>query len=206
MLGGVSVDAERVHMEERGAWRAWLAANHDTKRGVWLVTWRKSSGMPVLSYEDAVLEALAVGWVDSTGGKVDDRRTMLYFAPRRRGSSWSRPNKIRIERLRAEGLMRPAGEAAVRSAEADGSWTRLDEVEDLIVPPDLAEALAGFEGARANWEAFPRSPRRAILEWIVLAKRPETRSARIAETAEAAARNERAHQWTAPSKRPSASP
>ena len=197
----MSDDAERVHPDDRAAWRAWLAQNHARKTGVWLVTWRRASGMPVLGYEEAVLEALAVGWVDSKGGKVDERRTMLYFAPRRPGSSWSRPNKQRIERLRAEGLMRPAGEAAVRSAEADGSWIRLDEVEDLIVPADLAAALAGIDGARANWDAFPRSPRRGILEWIVQAKRPATRAARIRETAEAAARNERAHQWIPPDQR-----
>ena len=192
MFGSVSVEVERVHPSDRVDWRAWLERNHAVASGVWLVTWRPSSGMPVLSYEDAVLEALAVGWVDSKGARLDDRRTMLYFAPRRRGSSWSRPNKQRIERLRTEGLMRPAGEAAVLAAEADGSWSRLDEVEDLIVPPDLAEALAGHAGARENWDAFPRSPRRAMLEWIVLAKRAETRAARIRSVAEAAARNERA--------------
>lgn len=190
----MSDDVERVHPEDRLAWRAWLSENHTRTRGVWLVTWRQASGMPVLGYEEAVLEALAVGWIDSKGGKLDDRRTMLYFAPRRRGSSWSRPNKLRIERLRREGLMRPAGEAAVTAAEADGSWTRLDEVEDLIVPADLAEALARFDGARANWDAFPRSARRGILEWIVTAKRPETRAARIRTTAEAAARNQRARE------------
>lgn len=188
----MSGDAERVHPADRAAWRLWLAENHTVKTGAWLVTWRQGAGMPVLAYEDAVLEALAVGWVDSKGARLDESRTMLYFAPRRRGSSWSRPNKQRIERLRAEGLMLPAGEAAVRAAETDGSWTRLDEVEDLIVPPDLAEALAAIDGARANWDAFPRSPRRAILEWIVLAKRPETRAARIRDAAEAAGRNERA--------------
>lgn len=192
MLGDVSAEAERVHPMDRADWRAWLERNHAVAAGVWLVTWRPSSGMPVLSYEDAVLEALAVGWVDSKGARLDDRRTMLYFAPRRRGSSWSRPNKQRIERLRTDGLMRPAGEAAVLAAEADGSWSRLDEVEELIVPADLAEALAGHAGARENWDAFPRSPRRAMLEWIVLAKRAETRAARIRSIAEAAARNERA--------------
>ena len=185
-------DVERVHPDDRAAWRAWLAENHTAKTGVWLVTWRQGAGMPVLTYDDAVLEALAVGWVDSKGRALDERRTMLYVAPRRSGSSWSRPNKQRVERLRAEGLMLPAGEAAVRSAVADGSWTRLDEVEDLIVPADLAEALAGIDGARANWDAFPRSPRRAMLEWIVLARRPDTRAARIRSVAEAAARNERA--------------
>ncbi|WEO77575.1 YdeI/OmpD-associated family protein [Cryobacterium sp. SO2] len=190
----MSDEVERVHPEDRLAWRAWLAEHHLVRSGVWLVTWRQASGMPVLGYDEAVLEALAVGWVDSKGSRLDDRRTMLYFAPRRRGSSWSRPNKLRIERLRQEGLMRPAGEAAVRSAEADGSWTRLDEVEDLIVPPDLAAALAAFAGARANWDAFPRSPRRAILEWIVLAKRPETRAARIQATAEAASLNKRVRE------------
>ncbi len=84
-------DAERVQAESAAAWAAWLAANHTRTTGVWLVTWRARSGRPVLAYEDAVIEALRYGWIDSTGGSVDAERTELWFAPRKRGSGSSMP-------------------------------------------------------------------------------------------------------------------
>jgi uncharacterized protein YdeI (YjbR/CyaY-like superfamily) len=188
-------DVPHVQAEDRAAWRAWLAANHATSGGAWLVTWRRASGRPVLEYEAAVEEALCFGWVDSKPGKVDAERTKLYFAPRKPRSGWARPNKLRVERLLAAGLMAPAGLPAVELAKANGSWTLLDEFEDLVDPPDLVVALAAHPPAADHWAAFPRSARRGILEWIVQAKRPETRAARILETATRAARNERANQW-----------
>lgn len=187
-------DAPQVHAETRAEWRAWLA-DRGSQTSVWLVSWRKATGRPAVSYDDAVSEALAVGWVDSIPRKIDDERTMLYFAARKKGSGWARPNKIRIETLEAEGLMTDAGRAVIDQAKADGSWTMLDDVENLVVPPDLADAFAQYPGAAAKWEAFPRSAKRGILEWIVQAKRPETRAARIAETARLAAIGQRAAQW-----------
>ena len=188
-------DADRVHPETVPAWRAWFEGHRDRGAGVWLVTWRKAAGHPDLTYDQAVEVALAFGWVDSTARKLDEQRTMLWFAPRKARSGWSRPNKVRVARLQAAGLMDPAGQRAVDAAVADGSWTLLDEVEDLVVPPDLAAALAET-GGRAQWDAFPPSARRGILEWVVQAKRPQTRAKRIAETAALAARGERANQWT----------
>jgi uncharacterized protein YdeI (YjbR/CyaY-like superfamily) len=120
---------------------------------------------------------------------------MLWFSPRKRGSAWSRPNKLRVERLLREGLMAEAGLARVEEAKRDGSWTRLDAVWDLVVPDDLEAAFADHPGARAHWDAFPPSARRAILEWIVQARRPDTRARRVEETARLAARGERANQW-----------
>jgi uncharacterized protein YdeI (YjbR/CyaY-like superfamily) len=188
-------DRERVHAETVEQWRAWLHANHATSTGVWLVSWKKRTGRPAVAYDDAVTEALAVGWVDSKPGGLDEERSMLWFAPRKPGSAWSRHNKHRIARLEAEGRLLEAGRRAVDAARADGSWTRLDAVEDLVVPDDLAAALDAHPGARAAWDGFPRSTRRGILEWIVQAKRPATRAARVTETAEKAARGERANQW-----------
>jgi uncharacterized protein YdeI (YjbR/CyaY-like superfamily) len=92
-----------------------------------------------------------------------------------------------------------AGRAVVEAARADGSWTLLDLVEDLVVPDDLAAALDAHPGARRQWEGFPPSARRGILEWIVQAKRDATRRQRVATTAELAARGERANQWRRPS-------
>ena len=186
--------APHVEAEDRETWRQWLEANHATASGAWLVTWRAGAGQPVLGYESAVEEALCFGWVDSRGGRIDERRTKLYFSPRKARSGWARPNKERVQRLIADGRMAPAGIAAVEIARANGSWTALDAVERQEVPADLAASLASRPPARDHWDAFPRSVRRAILEWITLAKRPETRARRIAETATLDRRNERANQ------------
>ena len=192
------VDDERVQPDSVAAWRSWLAEHHERGAGVWLVTWRAGSTGPRISYEESVEQALCFGWVDSKGRALDAERTMLWFAPRKARSGWSRPNKQRVERLRSAGLMASAGLAVVEAAQADGSWTLLDAVEDLVVPDDLAAAFEAAPPGREHWEAFPRSVKRAILEWIVQARRPETRARRVAETAEKAARNERANQWRPP--------
>ena len=183
-----------VQPEDRAAWRAWLVEHHATSRGVHLVTWRRATGRATLSYEDAVEEALCVGWIDAKAGKLDEERGTLWFTARRPTSGWSRPNKERVERLVAEGRMLLAGLAVIEDAKRRGTWTLLDAVQDLVVPDDLAVALAAAPPARTNWEAFPPGVRRLILGWIVQAKRPETRARRIAETAEKAARNERANE------------
>jgi uncharacterized protein YdeI (YjbR/CyaY-like superfamily) len=187
--------ADTVHPLTRAAWRQWLAANHARASGVWLVFFKKETGKPRVDYDEAVEEALCFGWVDSKPAKLDAERSMLYFAPRKPRSGWSKPNKDRVERLSAAGLMEPAGLAKVEAAKLDGSWSALDAVEALEVPADLAAALASLDGAAANFDAFPRSARRGILEWIAQAKKPETRAKRVEETARLAARNERANQW-----------
>jgi uncharacterized protein YdeI (YjbR/CyaY-like superfamily) len=179
----------------RTEWRAWLEANHARDEGVWLVTYKKGSGKPYLDYDAAVEEALCFGWVDSKPGKLDDERTMLYYAPRKPRSGWSRPNKERVERLIAAGLMAPAGLAKVEAAKADGSWSALDAVEALEVPADLSAALDADPEARRHFDAFPRSAKRGILEWVCAAKKPETRAKRVEETARFAAQNVRANQW-----------
>ena len=185
-----------VHPLTRDEWRAWLERNHERPGGVWLVTYKKATGKPRVEYEEQVEEALCFGWIDSKANKLDDERSMLWFSPRKAGTGWSRPNKERIERLLAGGRMAPAGLARLEAAKADGSWNALDAVEALEVPPDLEAALAAHGEARKHWDAFPRSARRAILEWISLAKKPETRAKRVEETAHLAAENVRANQWS----------
>jgi uncharacterized protein YdeI (YjbR/CyaY-like superfamily) len=184
-----------VHCQTRAEWRAWLEQNHTRTEGIWLVSHKKATGLPRITYAESVEEALCFGWVDSKGNKLDEARSMLWFAPRRPGSGWSRVNKERVERLIAEGSMAPAGMAKIEAAKLDGSWYLLDAVEDLTIPPDLAQALDNNPAARANFDAFPRSVKRGILEWIVRAKRAETRTRRIADTVQQAAQNHRANQW-----------
>ena len=188
-------DTERVAAETSADWRRWLSANHARSDGVWLVSWRKHTGRPAMTYDEAVCEALCVGWVDSVPRKLDDDQTMLYFAPRKAGSGWSAPNKERVERLERTGRLKAAGRRVIDAARADGSWTRLDDVEALVVPDDLAAALDARPPARENFASFPRSARRGILEWIDSARRPETRQRRVDETAELAQQGERANQW-----------
>lgn len=183
------------HPLTRQEWRDWLSENHPRSEGVWLITYKKASGKADLAYDEAVEEALCFGWIDSKPGKLDEERSMLWVAPRKPGSNWSRSNKERVERLLAAGLMAPAGLEKVEAAKADGSWNALDAVEALEIPPDLAEALAAYPNAARHFEAFPRSVKRGILEWILNAKKPETRARRIEETARLADENIRANQW-----------
>jgi uncharacterized protein YdeI (YjbR/CyaY-like superfamily) len=184
-----------IEVTTRAQLRAWLLANHGRTTGVWLVTWKKGSGKPSLAYGEAVEEALCFGWVDSKPGVVDARRTKRWLAPRKPGSGWSKLNKTRIAALTRAGLMHASGRSKIRAARKDGTWSKLDEVEKLLVPADLARALAANPGAAANFEAFPRSVKRNLLEWIVQAKKAETRLARVTTTATLAAKNQRANQW-----------
>lgn len=183
-------DAERLDLDSLVEWRAWLRDHHTHPTGVWLVSPRTAAERP-FSYEEAVLEALRYGWVDSTVRPLDDRRSMQWFAPRRAGSMWTRINKGRVARLEAAGLMEPAGAAAVAVAQETGMWTLMDDVEDCVVPDDLAEAFDRHPGSREHWESWSASAQKLILSWIVLAKRPETRAARVGTTAEMAGRGQK---------------
>jgi uncharacterized protein YdeI (YjbR/CyaY-like superfamily) len=162
------------------------------------VTWKKGRGRPVVPADDSSEEALCFGLVDSRPGSMDAERAMLLLTPRRPGSNWSRVNKERVGRLTGAGLMEPAGLAAVAAAKANGSWSALDEVEDLMEPDDLRRALDAEPVARRHWDAFPRSTRRAILEWIGTVRTEATREARVRRTVGDAAANVRANQWRQP--------
>ncbi len=183
---GAMDDAERLEPGTVEEWSDWLRAHHEQPTGVWLVAPRKAAARP-FSYEQAVMEALRFGWVDSTVKPVDDLRSMQWFAPRRAGSMWTRINKGRVARLEEAGLMEPPGAAAIAHARQTGMWTLMDEVEDLVVPADLAAAFDRHPGSREHWESWSASARKLILTWIVLAKRPETRAVRVETTAEKAA-------------------
>jgi uncharacterized protein YdeI (YjbR/CyaY-like superfamily) len=180
------------HAETRAAWRAWLAAHHDSERGVWLASWKPRAGRPAVPYEDAVEEALCFGWIDSTVNTLDAERGLQLMTPRRPKSSWTRLNRERVARLEAEGRMTDGGRRAVEVAKRNGWWLRYDAVEDLIEPDDLAAALDVEPEARRHWDAFPPSARKRMLWWVVSAARPETRARRIAEIVVAAEQGRRA--------------
>ena len=177
-----------VHAETRDQWRAWLAENGESARGVWLCSWRTPTGRPRCPYPDAVEEAICFGWIDSTNTILDDDRSLQLFTPRRGKSSWTRLNRTRAADMEERGLMTEGGRAAIAVAQANGWWTILDQVEDLLEPPDLAAALDSEPLARTNWDAFPPSARKLGLWPIVSASRDTTRAERIARlVAESAA-------------------
>jgi uncharacterized protein YdeI (YjbR/CyaY-like superfamily) len=191
----LKLQADQFYAQTRAEWRAWLLEHYDKSTGVKLVFNKKSSGSRQLSYNDQVEAALCFGWVDSKPGKFDEHHSMLYFSPRKAKSGWSKPNKVRIARLLEQGLMMPAGLTKIEVAKIDGSWEKLDEVEALEIPDDLQKAFLEFSSATNNFAAFPPSAKRGILQWIVQAKKPETRAKRIEETARLAEQNIRANQW-----------
>lgn len=175
----MAIDRAWVDFDSRAHLRTWLTDNHADSPGVWAVYPKASTGASDLSWDAIVEECLCVGWIDSLPGKVDDVRTRTYISPRKRGSGWSRRNKEILVRLEAEGLMLPAGRAAVDRARADGSWTLLDLAEDLVVPDDLAAALKANPAARQGYEDYPARTRKALLQWVYTARRVQTRTARV---------------------------
>ena len=134
-------------------------------------------------------------FVDSRNKSVDDERTMHWFAPRLKASNWSKSNEIRVAKLVNAGLMMPPGLTRVEAAKRDGTWTALDAVENLEIPPDLELRFAENPGSARNFEAFPRWVKRSTLEWVLTAKRETTRTQRIDMTARLAQENQRPKQF-----------
>ena len=194
-MTGPLQDAAEVEISDLAGLHAWLMANASRDAGVWLVTYKKGDLQRYVAYPDIVDELLCVGWVDSLPRAKDDLRTMLWISPRKPGSNWSRVNKEKVARLTAEGRMQPTGLAAVERARIDGSWSALDDVENGVVPDDLAQAFEAEPGTRAVWDGFPRSVRRGALEQLLNAKQPATREKRIGVIVASCAAGERPFQW-----------
>ena len=163
----------------RAALRAWLEVHHSRKTEIWLVYYKKGTGKTSVTYREALEEALAFGWIDSTVRKVDEERYAQRWTPRKDKSLWSARNKGLVARLEVEGRMTEAGRAKVLAARRNGSWHTLDKVDVLLEPPaDFLDAL-DKAGARASFDRLPSSPKKLFVGWIVQAKRPETRERRI---------------------------
>jgi len=177
---------EIFNPESVSAWREWLETHHFDKQNVWLEMHSKHSDKPSISWSEAVDEALCYGWIDSKKVKVNVDTVRQYFCKRKPTSTWSKINKDKVEYLVREGRMTPAGLACVEIAKANGSWTLLNSAEKMIVPDDLEAALKKYNGAKEHFLAFSKSGRKSILQWLLLAKREETRQKRIIEVAELA--------------------
>ncbi|MBN1505767.1 MAG: YdeI/OmpD-associated family protein [Sedimentisphaerales bacterium] len=174
------------------AWRAWLAENHQSHNGLWLLFHKRHTGRSGLTYVEALEEALCFGWIDGIVKRIDGEKHMIRFSPRRKNSIWSEHNKKRVRRLIRQGRMTPTGLARVREARANGQWTKAAVREDItIVPAELMEALARNEKARLRFESLAPSYRRQFIYWVAVARRDETRRRRIEETIELLVRNEK---------------
>lgn len=189
---------EIVHARDRQQWRAWLAENHASEKAASLIMHKKASLESSVTYDEAVEEALCFGWIDSRANRIDETTYRQLFTPRKRGSVWAATNKVRVERLIAQGRMTPAGLALIEAAKADGSRDALNDVDALVMPDDLLGAPAANPTAQRYFDAFPDSAKRIILFWIASAKRSETRARRIATTVELAEQNLRANDYRPP--------
>ncbi|MFK8010362.1 MAG: YdeI family protein [Saprospiraceae bacterium] len=184
---------QKVFIETPAELKNWLVKNHRSSESVWLVKWKKDSGKSYFGYDEMVDELIAFGWVDSLPKNLDAQKTMHRISPRNPKSNWSKVNKERVKRLSKEGRMHVSGINLVEGAKENGAWNFLDDVEKLIVPPDLEKALKAKEKAKYYYERFPNSSKRNILEWIKNAKQSSTRQRRIEETANKAAQNIKAN-------------
>jgi uncharacterized protein YdeI (YjbR/CyaY-like superfamily) len=195
---------EKVKMENniktfypksRQEWREWLQNNHDKEQSVWLIYYKKKSNIPTVIYSEAVDEALCFGWIDSKAKPLDEEKFMQFFSRRKPKSVWSKVNKEKIKRLTDEGLMATAGFEIIEKAKQNGSWTILDEAEALIIPKDLDNEFQKRPNAKKYFFGLSRSDKRNILQWLILAKRQETREKRIVEIVELAEQNLKPKQF-----------
>jgi len=191
----VKKEIETFRPTSKQAWRRWLKQNHRSAESVWLILYKKEANKPTISWSDAVDEALCFGWVDSKRKPFDEEKFLQFFAKRKPRGTWSKINKEKIERLIAAELMTTEGLKTIEAAKQNGSWTMLDEVEKLIIPKDLTKEFKAWPGSKAFYLSLSKSVRKAILQWLVLAKQQGTRQRRISEIAELASQELRPKQF-----------
>lgn len=164
------------------AFEAWLADQPETAAGAWLTFGKPGAPEATLSKSDATDSALAYGWIDGQLGRVDEHYYKVRFTPRKARSAWSQMNRERVERLIADGRMKPEGLAEVTRAEADGRWDAAYAPQGRATPdPDLLAALDAQPGARRFFDSLDAANRFAVLYRVHQAKGPERRAAKIAE-------------------------
>lgn len=174
-------ELEKRSFASASALRSWLEEHHATSPGLWLMIAKKGSGVESVTYDEAVDEALCVGWIDGQKAKHDDTYFLQRFTPRTRRSPWSKKNTERVARLLTAKKMRPAGLREVTAAKADGRWEAAYAGQaTAAVPDDLQTALEASPAAAALFAELDSRNRYAILYRIGAVKRPETRARKIA--------------------------
>jgi uncharacterized protein YdeI (YjbR/CyaY-like superfamily) len=189
--------SEAIYFRSPAEFGAWLEHHHDSATELWVGYWKKATGKPSLTWSEAVDEAICFGWIDGVVRSIDDQRHIQRFTPRTPTSNWSVINIAKVERLRAEGRMRPAGEAAFARRRADRS--AVYAYEQRANPQLEPEHEARFRADAAAWEYFmsrPPSYRKPALWWVISAKKPETRERRIATLIEDSAAGRTLKQLT----------
>lgn len=187
-------DIPTIIPTSRADWHDWLEQNHASVPAVWVVYYKKAANQPTVAYSDAVDEALCYGWIDSKAQTIDAFQYRQYFCPRRPKSVWSKVNKAKIERLIAENRMQPAGYACIAAAQANGTWTTLDDTEELVIPPDLDLAFTQNPVAQKFYATLSKSDKRNLLQWLVLTGTEATRRKKIGAMLEYLERNEKPPQ------------
>jgi uncharacterized protein YdeI (YjbR/CyaY-like superfamily) len=192
---------EVLFFETTEQWRAWLEEHHETETEVHVGFRRKASGLPTMTWSDAVDEALCFGWIDGVRRGIDETSYYNRFTPRRRRSTWSRVNVEKVARLTGEGRMRPAGIAAFEArTDADTGVYSFEQAErpDRL-PPEYDAELAAHPAAAEDFAARAPSYRRAVVHWVTSAKREETRRRRLAQLVECSAQGRTVPPLTRPS-------
>jgi uncharacterized protein YdeI (YjbR/CyaY-like superfamily) len=179
-----SRDLERINFHDRKLWRKWLEKNHAGKSGVWLVFYKKKTGKPSLSYEDAVEEALCFGWIDNLVKRVDDESYVQKFTSRKATSTWSATNKKRVQKMIRQGWMTAAGLRAIEEAKRSNTWSTAKKVNAVEMMPELKAELTRNRRARERFEQIPISQKRQFLWWIASAKREATKHKRVGKAVE----------------------
>ena len=169
---------QKVEVVSREELRSWLIEHHSQTESVWLVTYKKSEASKYISRWDVLDELLCFGWIDGIRRKLDEQRTMQLIAPRK-AEHWAKSYKDRVAKLTEQGLMHAAGLKSVEAAKASGSWTFMDDVDNLIVPDDLKNALYENKEALSFFDSINPSSKRFVLRWLKLAKTEKTRISRI---------------------------
>ena len=183
---------QQLRFANRDKWRAWLEENHTTAGEAWLVHYKKHTGQPGLSLEEAVEEALCFGWIDGVLRPIDDEKYALRYSPRKKGSIWSEVNKRRVRKLIKQGRMTEAGLAKIREAKANGEWLAATQREDTTnIPADLKKALKANKQTWRNFESLALSHKKLFIYWITSAKTDVTRQRRIQETVRLVAENKK---------------
>lgn len=176
----MSTNAERISIASAAELRQWLTDHHDQEASVWLVTYKKVVPDKYVSTGEVLDELLAFGWIDGRRMKLDAERTMQLISPRR-VEHWSKTYKDRVTRLEAEGLMAEPGRVAVQRGKDSGLWDFLNDVDALIQPQDLKNALAKNPAAKTFFNGLSPARMRFALRWLKLSKTEKTRSNRIAK-------------------------
>ncbi|MBX2979080.1 MAG: YdeI/OmpD-associated family protein [Flavobacteriales bacterium] len=194
-MSTASLDRPILSFETAQAFEAWLEANGAESPGIYIRIAKKGSGIPSVSYAEAVEIALCHGWIDAIRKRYDEKSFLQKFTPRSPRSVWSEINKKKVQELIKAKLMRPAGLAAVKQAKANGQWDKAYAPASTIkVPPDLAEALKRNKKAKAFFDTLTGSKRFAFLHRLHAAKKEETRAKRLALFVAMMERGEAFHQ------------